>query len=207
LNDGTPVTPPAITGTAGHDTLNGTDKNDVINGLAGNDTLNGLDGNDTLNGGDGNDKLNGGNGNDTLIGGNGNDTLVGGAGNDILTGGAGNDKFSFSGGKLPKNQSVTSYLGTDTITDFTKGDKIVLSKDIFRALRCDEGTLDKSNFAIVDHDGLVATKAAEIVYSKSSGSIFYNANGKTAGLGNEGGVFATVTGLPNLANTDFAVIG
>jgi uncharacterized delta-60 repeat protein len=228
LNDGTPVTPPTsaeINGTAANDTLNGTSKDDIINGLGGNDTLNGLDGNDTLNGGngndilnggngndiltggEGNDKLNGGNGNDILTGGNGDDTLVGGAGNDILTGGAGNDKFSFSGGKLPQNQRVSSYLGTDTITDFTKGDKIVLSKNIFRALKGDEGTLNKSNFAVVENDVLVSTKAAEIVYSQSSGSLFYNPNGKGTGLGNEGGIFATVTGLPNLSNSDFTVIG
>jgi uncharacterized delta-60 repeat protein len=224
LSDGTPTTPIAINGTAGNDTLNGTSGDNIINGLAGNDTLNGLDGNDTLNGdngndilnggngndiltgGEGNDKLNGGNGNDTLIGGNGNDILVGGAGNDILTGGAGNDQFSFSGGKLPLNQRVSSYLGTDTITDFTKGDKIVLSKNIFRALKGDEGTLNRSNFAVVENDVLVSTKAAEIVYSKSSGSLFYNANGKGTGLGNEGGIFATVTGLPNLSNNDFTVI-
>jgi hypothetical protein len=36
---------------------------------------------------------------------------------------------------------------------------------------------------------------------------FYNANGKAAGLGNEGGVFATVTGLPNLSANDFTVVG
>ena len=225
LSDGTPTTPIAINGTAGNDTLNGTSADNIINGLAGNDTLNGLDGNDTLNGdngndilnggngndilngGAGNDRLNGGNGNDTLTGGNGNDTLVGGAGNDILTGGAGNDNFSFSGGKLPQNQRVSSYIGTDTITDFTKGDKIVLSKGIFRALKGDEGTLNRSNFAVVENDVLVSTKAAEIVYSKSSGSLFYNANGKGTGLGSEGGIFATVTGLPNLSNNDFTVIG
>ncbi len=196
-----------IVGTPGNDTLNGTGGDDVITGLAGNDTLNGLDGNDTLNGDDGNDILNGGNGNDTLIGGNGKDTLVGGAGNDVLTGGAGNDKFSFSGGKLPAGQSVTAFLGTDKITDFTAGDKIVLSKEIFSALGKDKGTLNKSNFATVTDDSLVDTKSAEIVYSQSSGSLFYNANGKAAGLGNEGGIFATVAGLPNLSNKDFTVVG
>ncbi len=225
LSDGTPTTPTAINGTAGNDILNGTSADNIINGLAGNDTLNGLDGNDTLNGdngndilnggdgkdiltgGNGNDKLNGGNGNDTLTGGNGNDTLVGGAGNDILTGGNGNDQFSFSGGKLPQNQRVSSYIGTDTIADFTKGDKIVLSKGIFRALKGDVGVLNQSNFAVVENDVLVSTKAAEIVYSKSSGSLFYNPNGKGTGLGNEGGIFATVTGLPNLSSNDFTVIG
>jgi uncharacterized delta-60 repeat protein len=195
-----------IIGTSGNDTLNGTGGDDVINGLAGNDTLNGDDGNDTLNGDDGNDTLNGGNGNDILIGGNGKDTLVGGGGNDILTGGAGNDKFSFSGGKLPGYQSVTTFLGTDTITDFTAGDKIVLSKEIFGTLGKDKGTLNKSNFATVTDDNLVDTKSAEIVYSQSSGSLFYNANGKATGLGNEGGIFATVAGLPNLSNNDFTVV-
>ena len=203
---GDTITPAPINGTAGNDPLNGTSGDDVITGLAGNDIINGLAGNDTLNGGDGNDKLYGGAGNDILNGGNGNDTLVGGAGNDILTGGAGNDKFLFSNGTLPKNQSVTTFIGTDTITDFTKGDKIVLDKSIFRALRGDVGTLNKSNFAVVENDGLVTTKAAEIVYSRGSGSLFYNANGKATGLGNEGGIFATLTGTPTLTSSDFSVV-
>jgi Ca2+-binding RTX toxin-like protein len=187
--------------------LNGTAGDDTLNGGNGRDTLNGGAGNDTLTGGKGRDILKGDAGNDILTGGNGRDILRGGAGNDVLTGGAGKDRFSFRGDKLA-GQSITAVLGTDTIADFTAGDKIVLGKDIFRALKCDTGTLNKSNFATVADDSLVAaTKGAEIVYSKGSGSLFYNANGKAAGLGNEGGSFATVTGLPNLTANDFTVVG
>jgi uncharacterized delta-60 repeat protein len=213
-----------INGLAGNDTLNGNDGNDALNGGDGNDTLNGWNGNDLLNGdngndiinggngddklygGEGNDKLYGGSGNDILTGGNGNDTLVGGAGNDILTGGAGNDKFSFSGGSLPRNQRVSTYLGTDTIADFTNGDNIVLSKDIFRTLKY-EGTLRNADFAVVANDVLASNQSAEIVYSRSSGSLFYNPNGKGTGLGNEGGIFAIVTGIPNLNANNFTVTG
>jgi hypothetical protein len=45
------------------------------------------------------------------------------------------------------------------------------------------------------------------IFSKSYSAIFYNSNGKAAGLGNDGGVVATVIGLPNLSNHDFTVIG
>ncbi len=162
--------------------------NAPINGTAGNDTLNGTSADDVING---------------LAG---DDILIGGAGNDLLTGGAGNDKFSFSGGELRAGQSITAFIGTDTIADFTAGDKIVLSKEIFRSLEKDKGRFNNSKFATVSDDSLVDTKSADIVYSKGSASLFYNANGKAAGLGNEGGIFATVTGIPNLTANDFTVI-
>ncbi|MFM2304375.1 MAG: hypothetical protein RLZZ135_1785, partial [Cyanobacteriota bacterium] len=181
-----------INGTSGNDTLSGTSADrasaNQINGTSRNDTLNGTSGDDVING---------------LAG---NDTLIGGGGNDTLTGGDGNDKFSFSGGKLPANQSITAVLGTDTITDFTAGDKIVLSKQIFSGLGRDKCKLDKSNFATVADDSLVADKSAKIVYSQSSGALSYNANSQAAGLGNEGGIFATLTGLPTLSANDFTVI-
>lgn len=57
----------------------------------------------------------GGSGNDTLNGLGGNDVLNGGAGDDRLTGGAGNDRFVFED------------AGTDTITDYGRGEAIDLS--------------------------------------------------------------------------------
>jgi Ca2+-binding RTX toxin-like protein len=161
---------------------------DQINGTAANDTLNGTSTDDVING---------------LAG---NDILIGGGGNDTLTGGDGNDKFSFIGGKLPPDRSITAILGTDTITDFTAGDKIVLSKQIFSTLEREKGRLNKPDFATVADDSLVADKSAKIVYSQSSGALSYNANGQAAGLGNEGGIFATLTGLPTLTANDFTVV-
>ena len=66
---------------------------------------------DVINGEGGSDLLEGKSGNDTLRGGLGNDILVGGVGNDIHAGGIGKDTFVVGAGE-----------GTDTITDFTKGD-------------------------------------------------------------------------------------
>lgn len=56
-------------------------------------------------------------GNDTLVGGGGNDRLIGGSGADTLTGGAGRDTFA----------GTAADLNGDTITDFTNGDRIVIS--------------------------------------------------------------------------------
>ncbi|MCP2728066.1 VCBS domain-containing protein [Limnofasciculus baicalensis] len=106
----------SITGTNKADNLVGTNGNDNIDGGNGSDVISGGAGNDTLYGGNGDDILYGGAGNDILYGGNGDDILYGGIGSDTLTGGNGKDTFAFTGGD-----------GSDTITDFTKGqDKIGL---------------------------------------------------------------------------------
>jgi serralysin len=75
----------------------------------------GTNGADTLTGTAGADLLEGRGGNDVLSGLGGNDVLNGGAGNDRLSGGAGFDRFLFED------------PGTDTITDFRRGDLIDLS--------------------------------------------------------------------------------
>lgn len=59
----------------------------------------------------------GGSGADTLIGNGAANTLSGRGGNDILTGGSGNDVF----------QDTIANLGGDTITDFARGDRVVLT--------------------------------------------------------------------------------
>ncbi|PXA88572.1 hypothetical protein DMC47_29925 [Nostoc sp. 3335mG] len=84
----------------------------------GNDSLTGNSGANKLYGMRGNDKLYGLAGNDTLDGGAGNDWLDGGKGNDILTGGAGDDIFFFD------NKGTS---GVDRITDFSVGDKLMLT--------------------------------------------------------------------------------
>jgi len=63
---------------------------------------------DTLIGNDAANRLAGGNGNDTLIGGNGRDSLIGGNGSDTF-------------------RDTVANLGGDTITDFRRGDRIVLT--------------------------------------------------------------------------------
>ncbi len=155
-------------------------------------------GNDRLTGNSLNNTLTGGGGNDQLTGQDGNDSLIGGFGDDLLTGGNGSDNFIFN----------SSNLGIDTISDFTPGsDKIVLSKAIFTALQSSigNGFSQPAEFASVADDDLVATSSAFIVYSTSSGSIYYNQNGSAAGLGS-GSEFASLLTVPTLIAADFVLI-
>jgi predicted outer membrane repeat protein len=135
---GTPD-PDSILGDSGDDTLLGEGSNDTISGNAGNDlilggigadSLNGNDGNDILYGEDGNDNLTGDTGNDTLFGGAGDDILNGGAGNDLLIGGAGRDTLTGGAGNdrfvLRRGDGDRRLKRADIITDFRKGDRLLL---------------------------------------------------------------------------------
>ena len=179
----------------------GGDGNDRLIGNSLDNTLEGGLGNDILNGSTGNDFLFGGDGNDSLTGGDGDDSLTGGLGSNNLFGGAGSDQFVFSG-FTPFN---TTDNGVDIIADFTTGvDQLVLSKTVFDFLTSDVGTglSDGSDFDYVEDDQFAGDSNARIVYSLTSGSLFYNQNGATAGFGT-GGEFAVVD--PLTAN-DFVII-
>ena len=71
--------------------------------------------NDLMFGNGGSDKLCGDEGNDTLNGPLGDDYLIGGLGNDILSGGMGRDRFVLTAGS-----------GPDLLTDFTKGEDLLV---------------------------------------------------------------------------------
>lgn len=129
-----------LVGGSGNDLLYGGSENDILYGGTGNDLVDGGSGHDTLEGGDGADTLNGGSGNDILYGGSGADVINGGGGddviysggyddsNDTLTGGSGYDQFTFI--ELRYNDGYSSYIPTDSITDFVSGtDKIVFADD------------------------------------------------------------------------------
>lgn len=92
----------------------------------GNDALTGNSTANKLYGMRGSDKLFGLGGDDLLDGGAANDWLDGGKGNDVLTGGAGNDVFFFD------NKGTSGF---DRITDFSKGDRLLVN----RALRDGNG--------------------------------------------------------------------
>jgi serralysin len=155
--------------------------------------------------GTGNNNLTGNANSNNLYGYNGNDTLNGGGGNDALSGGNGNDRFHFSGGAI--STTVTSLIGIDTIVDFAVGvDKVVLSKSTFTAITSSANTAIGTNFAIVANDTLVGASSASIVYSQTTGSLFYNADLTTAGLGAKGGQFAKLTNNPIITANDFAII-
>ncbi|MDB9521801.1 calcium-binding protein, partial [Dolichospermum circinale CS-1225] len=134
---------------------------------------------------------------DRIIGNDLDNGLVGGAGNDALTGGAGNDVFSFAG-----NAAFTSASqGLDIIQDFGIGsDQILLSKSVFASL-----TSVVNELAVVEDDDLAGTSNGLIVYSFSSGSLYYNQNGAAAGFG-AGGEFAILATVPTLTASNFSLV-
>lgn len=128
---------------------------------------------------------------------------MGGSGNDTLLGGEGADQFLYD----TNAAFTTSAVGIDRIADWTSGsDKIVLDKTTFTALTSVAGNnfSIKSEFAVVASDAVAATTGALIVYSSSTGNLFYNANGAATGLG-AGGQFATLMGIPQLTAADFTL--
>jgi Ca2+-binding RTX toxin-like protein len=147
--------------------------------------------------------LMGDDGNDRLVGGLGNDTLRGGAGTDLLTGGGGSDRFLFDINAIFN----ASTMGVDGVTDFSVGtDKVVLDKTTFTVLNslANNGFSVAGEFASVADNAAAAVSTAYIVYSRGTGSLFYNQNGSASGLGT-GGEFANLSGLPSLTATDFII--
>jgi len=159
------------------------DGNDLVSGNGADNGLYGMRGNDVMRGLDGDD---------WLAGWRGDDWLSGGSGDDMLVGGDGRDSFYFSG----------RSLGHDTILDFdAAADRVVLEMNTFSALSNGSGR----RFAMVANDFEAANSDGVIVYSQSSGHLFYNTNGTASGMG-EGGHFATLRGTPNLTDANFLVV-
>ena len=105
---------------------------ELIGGI-GNDDFTGGSANDTLIGGGGDDMLSAGGGQD-----GGDNVLRGGAGMDELTGGGGTDQFQFTANTdsqltFAGEGMARMAKGFDTIEDFATGDKIMLSKELFKA--------------------------------------------------------------------------
>lgn len=146
-----------------------------------------------------------GNANNNILSGNaGSDELIGGNGNDSLTGGDGIDRFTYG----VTGQSLTPETGTDTITDFVRNtDLIVLSRQSFGLITLNGSPLSSTEFQSVADDNQAATSAARIVFSKGSGSLFYNPNGITAGFGTAdgNGNLAKLSNVTSLANTDILI--
>jgi Ca2+-binding RTX toxin-like protein len=129
--------------------------------------------------------------NDTLIGNAGANTLSGDGGKDTLTGGEGRDRFVFG----LATRGNFKQLGVDTITDFTRGqDKIVLDRNTFRGV-------NRISFASVKNRGAAQRSEATFTYIRSSGALFFNANGSQNGFGT-GGQFADLTNGLNLRGND-----
>ena len=156
----------------------------AITGNAGINTLTGTNYADTLIG-------NGGN--DILLGGLGNDRLLGGLGKDTMTGGAGLDTFRF-------DTAPNATTNLDTITDFSLvDDTLELENAIFTALTA-TGALNAAYFR--SGAGVITAADANdyLIYNTTTGALYYDANGSTAGAAIQ---IATFTTKPLLTASDF----
>ncbi|MDX2229547.1 MAG: DUF4347 domain-containing protein [Leptolyngbyaceae cyanobacterium bins.349] len=138
-------------------------------------------------------------------GGQANDKLIGNRVNNVLTGNLGSDEFIFTSGRAFNSAD----FGVDTLADFSsaQGDAIVLSQSSFNALTVSGGAIATTEFAVINEptNGAAGNLAAKLVYNQGTGDLFYNPNGAAGGFG-DGGQFATLTGSPLLAATDFRII-
>jgi len=127
-----------------------------------------------------------------ITGNGGNNNINGGLGNDGLTGGGGQDTFLFD--------SALSASNVDTVADFNaSSEKIALDRTVFAAITT-LGTLAASAF----FQGAAAHDANDrIIYNPVSGNLFYDSDGTGA---NAAVRFATLTGTPAIANTNFNVV-
>ncbi|MEL7420930.1 MAG: hypothetical protein AAGK10_20530, partial [Cyanobacteria bacterium J06555_3] len=140
---------------------------------------------------------------DTLNGGSGEDFLSGDMGNDLLIGGSGADRFVFLGGRGFASPS----LGVDTIKDFGDGeDRIMLAKTVFPSLSGNvDSVIDSDEFVAAIDDATAMMREELIVYSTSTGNLFYNENGTADGFG-AGGQFATLKTQPELIAEDIILV-
>lgn len=139
------------------------------------------------------DSLTGSDDRNILYGYDGDDTIDGGDGKDALRGGNGADTFIFS--------TALGAGNVDRILDFSAAaDSIQLAGSIFTGLI--GGALDASAFLIND-TGLADDAAQRIIYESDTGHLYFDSDGNGAA---EGIVFATLTNLASIDETDFFVI-
>jgi endoglucanase len=172
-----------VYGTSKVDTINGSDKHELIKSGAGADRVSAKGGDDELHLGAGNDFANGGSGKDTLLGETGSDRLMGASGSDTINGGTerdfifgGTGKDNLTGGTgLDAFYILTKPEAGDRITDFEKGDKLMLRADQF-------GLGKGTDLGDIFADGLKTRDAADrFVWDDGANSLWFDANGSKSG--------------------------
>ncbi len=132
----------------------------------------------------------------TLNGAAGNDVLYGGLGNDRLIGGLGADSFVF-------NTALNRVTNVDVISDFSvKDDTILIDNAVMAGLGTKLGQLTAGKFW-ANTTGAAHDADDRVIYQKTTGKLFYDADGTGAGAGVH---FASVTANLALSNADFSVI-
>lgn len=127
--------------------------------------------------------------NNELVGNDGGNVLDGGKGADLLSGGEGADTFVL--GDL-------AIGGFDTIADFSTGiDHIRLAPKVFKALGV---SVDEGEFVLGD---AAADANDYLVYNMSTGALYFDADGSSAGVAVQ---IADLGAGTSLAFTDFMVL-
>ena len=132
-----------------------------------------------------------------ILGNNGVNKIYGRLGNDTLTGNGGNDAFIF-------DTKLSASANVDRITDFSNffgnDDTIRLDDAIFTDLSL--GALNASFFK-ANSAGVATDSNDRIVYNTSTGALYYDTNGNTAG----GAVqFAILSTQPLITASDFLIV-
>lgn len=129
----------------------------------------------------------------TIIGNGVANTLNGGSGNDTLTGGDGADLFRFT-------TVASAASNVDRITDFSVADdSFQLDDAAFTGIGA-TGVLASGAFVV---GAAAADSGDRVVYNKTTGQLYFDADGSGAGAGV---LFATVAAGTALTAADFLVI-
>ncbi|WP_156399237.1 calcium-binding protein [Methylobacterium sp. Leaf466] len=132
---------------------------------------------------------------DTLTGDGLANVLAGGLGNDTLDGGLGQDAFVF-------NTALTGTSNTDTISDYVVlDDTIRLENGVFTTL-IKTGVLAENAFQ--DLSLGAADTNDRIIYNRTTGALFYDADGSASGA--SAIQFTIISNNAVLTNADFLVI-
>jgi Ca2+-binding RTX toxin-like protein len=171
-------------------TLNGATSANVTVGGVIEDTVVNIE---NINGGLAGDTLTGDGFANSFFGNAGNDLINGKLGNDILTGSTGLDIFRFD--------TALGATNNDTITDFSvPDDTFQLENAIFTLLTKAGVNLASDQFRDLSLGAQDATDV--IIYNKTTGNLFYDSNGLTAGGQTQ---FAHITNGTALTNLDFFI--
>lgn len=206
-----------VTGGGGADVLTGGAAADTISGGAGTDALVGNGGADSLSGGDGNDSLTGNAGNDTLIGGAGTDYFAFTAntdGTDVITDfTAGTDRIAIANAIINPAGTADALLSANG-TVFAAGDYEAGRNGVANLVTGDTlkvVELQTSQTSTQIMTGLATggvTNAVVVVFNSTTGrgEIWYDTDWQDVGARVQLATLdnvTTLTGVTNLANTDF----
>lgn len=114
---------------------------------------------------------------------------------DTMTGNSGADLFAITSRKKKERDFITDFNNSE-------GDKIGVSRNALKGL-------SSINFAIASNKKelkVLFKEDANFIYLSGSGKLYYDQNGSGKGFGKGGGLFATLSGNPEITEEDIIMI-